>query len=160
MDNDIPAAKVPSVVKNAFEQQYTNAVDVEWEKSKKNFEVDFEIANVDYTALYHPEGRLIMAKHDISKIELPSAVAEKIAMDFADYFIDDVDRIEIDGTVLYQVELEGSVRDRKVVYTAEGQEEKTFSYWDWFHNTSPFAYGHFRWKGLKIWSESYLLLVW
>ena len=130
VDNDIPASKVPSVVKNAFEQQYADAVDVEWEKRKDNFEVDFEIANVDYAVLYNPEGQFLMAKKDIAETELPAPVAEKIALDHPDHYIDDVETIEVNGRVLYQVELEGSVRDRKVVYTADGQEETSFSYWD------------------------------
>ena len=130
VDNDIPASKVPSVVKNAFEQQYTNAMDVEWEKNKKNFKVEFEITNVDHALLYNPEGQLLMGKQDIPVAELPAPVAEKIALDYPDHHIDDVEKIEVDGRVLYQVELDGSVRDRKLVYTADGQEETTFSYWD------------------------------
>jgi len=130
VDNDIPASKVPSVVKNAFEQQYANAVDIEWEKKKPNYEVDFEITNVDYAVLYNPEGRIIMTKQDIPEAELPSIIAEKIAADFPDHYIDDVDKIDIDDRVLYQVELDGSVRDRKIVYTADGQEDQTFRYWD------------------------------
>lgn len=130
VDNDIPASKVPSVVKNAFEQQYTNAVDVEWEKRKNNFEVDFEIANADYAVLYNPEGQLLMAKRDIPETELPASVAEKIALDYPDHYIDDVETIEVDGRVLYQVELEGSVRDRKLVFTADGLEDSSFSYWN------------------------------
>src|SRR5690606_7382311 len=74
VDNDIPASKVPSVVKNAFEQQYANAVDIDWEKKKDNFEVDFEIANVDYAALYNKQGQLMMTKEDISTRQLPTAV--------------------------------------------------------------------------------------
>jgi|SRR5690606_7099479 len=130
VDNDIPASKVPSVVKNAFEQQYANAVDVEWEKRKDNFEVDFEVANVDYSARYNSQGQLLMTKQDIPETELPAAVAEKIAQDYPDYYIDDVDRVEVDGRVRYQVELEGSARDRKLVYTSDGQEDTTFNYWD------------------------------
>lgn len=129
VDNDIPASKVPSVVKNAFEQQYANAVDVEWEKRKDNFEVDFEIDNADYAALYNPEGQLLMAKKDIAETELPTPVAEKIALDYTDHYIDDVETIEVDGRVLYQVELEGTVKDKKMVYTADGQEA-SYSYWD------------------------------
>jgi uncharacterized membrane protein YkoI len=130
VDNDIPASKVPSVVKNAFEQQYANAVDVEWEKKKDNFEVDFEIANVDYSARYNSQGQLQMAKQDIPETELPAAIKEKIAADYPGHYIDDVDKVEANGRTLYQVELEGSARDRKIVYTADGQEETSFSYWD------------------------------
>jgi len=130
VDNDIPASKVPSVVKNAFEQQYNQPTEVEWEKDKKNFKVEFELTNIDHTALYSQEGQLLMAKQDIPEVELPARVAEKIVLDYPDYQIDDVEKIEIDGRVLYQVELEGSIRDRKLVYTPDGEEETSFSYWD------------------------------
>src|SRR5690606_18696795 len=119
-----------SVVKNAFEQQYANAVDVEWEKRKDNFEVDFEVANVDHSARYNSQGQILMAKQDIPETELPAVIADKISQDYPDYYLDDVDKIDVNGRVLYQVELEGSVRDRKLVYTADGQEDTTFSYWD------------------------------
>lgn len=130
LDNDIPASKVPSVVKNAFEQQYNNPVDVEWEKKKRNYEVDFELENVDHAALFNPEGRLLMAKQDISETDLPTAITDRIAVDFPDHYIDDVDKVETGEKTLYQVELDGSVRDWKVVYTADGQETKDVKYWD------------------------------
>ncbi|HLT08571.1 MAG TPA: PepSY-like domain-containing protein [Cyclobacteriaceae bacterium] len=130
VDNDIPASKVPSVVKNAFEQQYANAVDIDWEKKKDNFEVDFEIANVDYAALYNKQGQLMMTKEDISTSQLPTAVADKIAQDYPDYYIDDADKITVGDRILYQVELEGNVRERKLVYTADGEQDSSFSYWD------------------------------
>lgn len=60
VDNDIPASKVPSIVKNAFAKEFSNPMDVEWEKKKKNYEVDFEMEEVDYSARFNPDGQLLM----------------------------------------------------------------------------------------------------
>lgn len=130
MDNDIPASKVPSVVKNAFDQAYVNALDVEWEKEKGNYEVSFDLGNVDHKALYSPEGKLMMTKKDILLSELPVAITDKIAVDYPDHKVDDVEKVETNETILYQVELDGPIRDKKLVYTTEGQESKDFQYWD------------------------------
>src|SRR5690606_39303824 len=70
MAQDIPASKVPSVVTNAFTQEYTNPTDVDWEKKRKNFEVDFEVDGVDHKALYTAEGRLLMTKRDLRETDL------------------------------------------------------------------------------------------
>src|SRR5690606_27719139 len=71
MAQDIPASQVPSVVTNAFAQEYTNPTDVDWEKERKNFEVDFELEDIDHVALFSPEGQLLKAKRDMRDSDLP-----------------------------------------------------------------------------------------
>ena len=130
MEKDIPASKVPVAVKDAFTNEYTNAVDVEWEKKKGNYEADFEIENIDHSAVFNKEGQLLKAKIDIEESALPAAITQKISEEYPDHIIDDSDKIETEGKTLYQVELESTFRDRKVVYTTDGEEEKKFKYWD------------------------------
>jgi len=130
MAQDIPASKVPSVVTNAFTQEYTNPTDVDWEKKRKNFEVDFEVDGVDHKALYTAEGRLLMTKRDLRETDLPAAINQKIAADYSGYTIDDVDQVMAEGKTYYQVELDGTLRDRKLVFTEDGQEEKKFKFWE------------------------------
>jgi len=128
-DQDIPASKVPSVVKNSFSTEFPDAYDIEWEKRKGDYEVDFEIKDVDHSALFNANGELLMSKMDIRRSELPEALSEKIVQDYPDYRIDDVEKVDVDGRTLYQVELDGRPRDLHVVYTADGQEDKDFKYW-------------------------------
>lgn len=129
-DEDIPSSKVPSLVKNAFDQAYANPVDVEWEKKKDHYEVDFEIDQQDHTALFNKEGQLLMSKQDIRKSELPAEIANNVSNDFPDRYIDDVDKIEKEGETLYQLELDGTPNELKIVYRADGQVEENFKYWD------------------------------
>jgi len=129
-DEDIPSSKVPSLVKNAFDQEYANPLDVEWEKKKDNYEVDFEIEQQDHSALFNKEGQLLMSKQDIREADLPAQIVSNISKDFPDHYIDDVDRIETAGKTLFQIELDGPPKEIKIVYSADGQVEENFKFWD------------------------------
>ena len=76
-------------------------------------------------------GRATKQKHDISVEALPSTVLSSIKSRYGGFAIDDAERVEQDGVVYYQVELEGKgERGRSMVFTANGNEEKTIPYWD------------------------------
>lgn len=128
--NDIPEKDVPSVVKNSFTKEYPQAVDVEWEKHKNNFEVDFEVGNADYTALYSADGKVIMEKQDIAVDALPVAVANKLKESYADLKVDDVDKLEKDGNTYYQVDLEGGITDKNEIFSEDGAIVENVKYWD------------------------------
>lgn len=130
IDNDIPASKVPSVVKNAFAKEFSNPLDVEWEKKKKNYEVDFEMEEVDYSARFNPDGQLLMYKQDIGSADLPTAVTGRIAEEFPDRTFDDAEKVVKGSSTYYQVELDGQPRDTKAVYTSDGLQDKSIGYWD------------------------------
>ena len=84
----------------------------------------------DYSAFFNPDGELLMYKQDISTADLPAAVTEKIAEEFPDRTLDDADKVVKGSNTYYQVELDGQARDQKAVYTADGQQDKSLSYWD------------------------------
>ncbi|MEX2594654.1 MAG: PepSY-like domain-containing protein [Anditalea sp.] len=130
LDEDIQTSKVPSLVRNSFSQEFTNAIDVEWEKKKGNYEVDFEIKETDFSALFNPEGQLLKFKQDIQKEDLPDVVTTKIQENYPGHYIDDVDKLEIKGTVYYQIDLDGKIIDRKAIYTADGHKDESVKYWD------------------------------
>lgn len=130
MAQDISASKVPAAVTNAFTQEYSNPTDVDWEKKKKKFEVEFEVDGIDHKALYNADGKLLMTKRDLHEGDLPPAINQKIAADYNGYTIDDVDELIVEGKSYYQVELEGTLRDRKLVFGENGQEARGVKYWD------------------------------
>lgn len=130
IDNDIPASKVPSVVKNAIAKEFTNPLDVEWVKKKKNYEVDFDMEEVDYSARFTPDGQLLLYKLDIRVTELPKAITGKVAEEFPDRTLDDAEKV-INGTsTYYQVELDGQPRNQRAIYTSDGQKDSSLNYWD------------------------------
>lgn len=129
-DRDISARDVPRPVMKAFNSTFPDASDVEWEKKGKEYEADFEIQNIDYSARFSAQGNLVMQKNDVLVLDIPDAVNSTIENEYAGYHIDDVEKIEIEGREYFQVELDGKMRDRKVVFSADGNKANTVKYWD------------------------------
>jgi len=130
MNQDVPATKVPNEVKNAFERNFNNPTDVEWEMKGDRYEVDFDLGNVDHSALYTAVGELLMIKMELNEQDLSPVIRQRIIDDFREYKIDDIDQVKMGDRVLYQIALEGPSRDLKVVYNDKGGIEGNFEYWD------------------------------
>ena len=47
----IAEKEVPAAVKSAFQKQFPDVKDVDWEKEKGNYEVEFEIKETEYSVL-------------------------------------------------------------------------------------------------------------
>ena len=58
------------------------------------------------------------------KKDLPAAIQQQIASEFKAYKLDDADKIEMDGKIFYQVELDGATDDRKVLFSADGKVQE------------------------------------
>ncbi|MDT0649358.1 PepSY-like domain-containing protein [Autumnicola edwardsiae] len=129
MKDQIAANQVPSVVLNAFQKQYPEAADVEWEKQNSDFEVEFERDNVEYTALINQQGDIFKIKHDASLEEIPETVLEKIKADYADYTIDDVEVLKDGENTYFQLELDKKLADKEIVVSEAG-EVLDIDYWD------------------------------
>ena len=129
-DKDVAPNDVPSVVKNTLSNAFPDAMDVDWEMKKDDYEADFEVDNVDYSVLITTTGDIVMQKHDIALAELPEAVKANVAKDFKDRELEDVEKVEKEGTVYYQVDLDGTFTDKELVYTANGEQADNVSYWD------------------------------
>ncbi|MGV3503543.1 MAG: PepSY-like domain-containing protein [Adhaeribacter sp.] len=127
---DIPATKVPPVVKEALMAKFPQALDLEWEKTKDLFEADFEIAQVDYSVLLDASGKIIMDKKDLSSTELPASITAAIARDFSGFTVEDAEKIEKSGETLFQVELKKGKQEVKRVFAADGTLSTTVSFWD------------------------------
>jgi hypothetical protein len=118
---DIPQTQVPAVVLNAFQSKYQNTKDLEWELKGELYKAEFEIGSRDHEVWINKSGVITRHKEDFPKSQLPEVIREKIAKDFKDYKIDDADKIEADGKVFYQVDLDSPQGERKLLFTADGQ---------------------------------------
>lgn len=127
---EVSANRVPSVVRNSFKQEFPNAKDVEWELENTNYEVDFEIGDVDYQALVASNGNILKYKHKISSTPLPEAILSKISSNYGATSIDDTDILNINGTIYYQVELDDVPNDKHIVFDENGEVVTTLEYYD------------------------------
>jgi hypothetical protein len=126
---DIPAAKVPSVVQNTLQAKFSNAGKIEWEKKNNEYEAEFHLDSIEYTVLIDGSGKIVMYKQDIKENELPAVVAGAISQAYAGYKIDDAEKLEKDGVVYYQVELEAkSKKDMQLVFTTDGKIAEQITY--------------------------------
>ncbi len=117
---DVHQSLVPSIVLNTFQQKFPKAYDIEWEKKGEFYEVEFDLGFKDHKALIDTNGKMVKHKQDISSFDLPPAVKDKIAKNYPHYKIDDLDRIEVDGMVVYKVELENRVEEKKIYIKDNG----------------------------------------
>ena len=119
---DIPQSQLPSVVVNVFNKQFPKVTDLEWEMEGSLYNADFETGwNIDHEVWYTKEGKMVKHKEDISVIDLPKAVSQKIATDFKGYSLHDLERIMDNGKVVYKMELKALIeQDWDVVLDANG----------------------------------------
>ena len=75
---DIDQRNVPAVVLNAFQLQFPNASDVDWNIRNGNYYVEFEINNKDNDVLLDYRGALIKHKKDLFVSEIPGNVMKTI----------------------------------------------------------------------------------
>jgi uncharacterized membrane protein YkoI len=129
-DNDVKPNDVPAAVKETLSSTFPNAQHVEWEKKGEDFEADFDVATVDYDALFNASGNLLKHKYDLPEAELPEEVKAGINQNYAGFRIDDADVLVQEDNTLYQVELEKDKQEHKLVFSADGQEQTGTPYWD------------------------------
>ena len=117
----LPQSQLPTVVLNAFQSKYQNTKDAKWELKGELYKAEFKVESRKHEVWINKTGVITRHKEDFPKGQLPEAIREKLAKDFKDYKIDDADKIEADGKVFYQVDLESPQGERKLLFTADGQ---------------------------------------
>lgn len=128
---DIDISDVPAAVQGAFKAEFANATDVEWEMQDNQYVVEFEMQDdTDYHALFDSSGKMIGQKQEIGETALPTEVVTAIQNDYPDFEVDDAEKLTKDGETYYQVELEKFLRDKKKVYSADGELRDDISYWN------------------------------
>ena len=127
---DIKAEDVPQAVAGALTQKYANATDLDWEMDGANYEAEFDVNRTDHTVILDPSGAVLMAKSDIMQNDLPQPVRNAIDQKYKGMPLDDVEQVEKGGETYYQVELDENGTDRKLVFSADGQEVTEPAYWD------------------------------
>ncbi|KAA5541684.1 hypothetical protein [Adhaeribacter rhizoryzae] len=127
---DINAKRVPALVNNALMAKFPNAVDIEWEKKKNLYEADYDVNQTEFTALIDASGNIVMYKQDIPVTEIPAVLSGTLQKSFADYKVDDAEKIQKDGKIFFQVQLEKNNQELKKVFAEDGQATTAITYWD------------------------------
>lgn len=129
-DNEIKSGQVPSIVENTFKSHFPDALDVEWETLIDDYEVSFEIENVDHDALLDSSGKLLKYKYEIDETTMPKNIKFFLEQEYPQEKWDDPEYI-IDGNSKYfQLELDGFFKDKKLVVDSMGKVMPNIKYWN------------------------------
>lgn len=109
-----------AAIQAAFEKKFPNATDIEWKVSNNVYEIDFEIANVDYEAWYDGNATLLMYKFDIANSQVASAVSTAITTDYPGYAIDDAEMVYKGTIVGYYLDLKKNKNEVNAFYKEDG----------------------------------------
>ena len=129
---DIPASKVPSIVLNTVVEKYPATNEVDWKKADKHYEAEVKLNDsTDVTFFIDDAGRILKQKEDIDRAGIPAAILTAITNTYADYAIDDAEKLAIGNKLYYQFELEGKgKKDLNLVFAADGKVTNEIKYWD------------------------------
>ena len=117
-------SKVPAEVVEVFESTYGNAMDVDWDKKGDHYEVEFELDGYENEITYDQSGNIIKHMAEIAVTDLPAEVRNTLNAQYQDRQIDEVEKEEQNGEVVYHIELEGRIFDDKVTISPDGQIAK------------------------------------
>jgi len=120
----IPQSQVPPVVLQAFQEKFASVTAVKWETKSDLYKAEFKEDKRSHDVWIDKTGKITKHKQDIPKKDLPAAIQQQITGEFKAYKLDDADKIETDGKVFYQVELDGTTDDRKVLFSADGKVQE------------------------------------
>ncbi|WP_294669194.1 PepSY-like domain-containing protein [uncultured Fluviicola sp.] len=119
----IDPQEIPSVVINAVVTKYPDAKDLDWEVKNGIYEAEFDLGKDDYEVWVNAKGTILKIEQEIKNTELPAVILSKLKTDYKDFKPDDAKRIEIGKAVYYEIELDGTFGDQKVVYSASGEKQ-------------------------------------
>ncbi len=128
--DDSPNTEIPSVVLNTFESEFGNPVNTDWEAKGEDYEVEFEVDTIDHTALISNTGEVLKYKKDITEAELPEEIKTVLQREFSDKKFDDFEMVMIGNVKYYQFEIEGTLRDKDMIFTSTGEMASEVPYWD------------------------------
>lgn len=113
---------VPEVVKSAFKSAYPAVTKVKWDMEKTGeYEAEFKINKVEVSVVYDEKGNLLETETEIKFSDLPQAVKDAIAKDFAGYKIEEIEKVEKKGVISYEMEVEKGKMEYELTYDLNGK---------------------------------------
>ena len=101
------AQTAPTKVQDAFKAKFPTAKSVKWEQENDSvWEAEFKVEGVEYSANFSNDGVWKETEHEIKSKDLPQAVKNALATEFAGYEIEEVEMVESPDFTGYEVEIE------------------------------------------------------
>jgi hypothetical protein len=103
---------------NSFKKDFTNAQDVQWEKTKEFVKVTFSMNDQVMYAYYGNTGSLIAVTRNILSGQLPINLLADIKRNYGSYWISDLFEISMNNETAYYITLESG--DQTLILKSAG----------------------------------------
>jgi len=114
--------KVPQVVKDALAKKFPTAKKVDWEKENKNeWEAEFKLNEVEYSANFLEDGTWRETEHKIDKKDVPQNVILSLESTFPGYKIEEAEISETAEGMFYEFEIEKGKSEIEVTINTFGK---------------------------------------
>ncbi|QED36892.1 hypothetical protein FK178_03825 [Antarcticibacterium arcticum] len=128
-DENTSNSDIPSVVLNTFNLEFKQVEDISWKRRGEHYEVEFEIEDVDHSALINAAGKLIKYKKEIEIRDLPQEVLASIRSAGSGK-IGELHLLVIENKKYYQVEIDGRLTDSYMIFLESGEEVENVIYFE------------------------------
>jgi hypothetical protein len=119
--NSLFATEVPDInakALTAFNNQFTNATDVEWSADIDFYKATF-LYNSNYiTAYYNTEGDFVASIRNITSSNLPLMLQTRLKNNYSDYWISNLYELTKNESTSYYITLENA--DQKIILKSAG----------------------------------------
>ena len=119
---------LPASIQTSFSGQYPNASGSNWRMKDDLYRVNFTRDGVKQMASYDATGKMVSSGTMAKESDLPSAIGSSIKSSYAGRSIDEIYKIDKNGTSSYWITLKGSP-ETKIMYDTTGQVIRDKSNW-------------------------------
>ena len=113
--------KVPEAAAKVISSSYPTASGLKWSEKKGRYKADFKVGKTDHKLWMDAAGVVLKHEYEIKKAELPKAIQDAVAKDFAGYTVGDCEKTEENNAATYKVELKSAQGKKKVDFSSEGK---------------------------------------
>jgi len=124
----VTSTNVPNSIQTSFKGAYPDASSMNWRMKDDLYRVNFTRDGVKQMASYDASGKLVSSGSMVKETELPSAIGTSVKSAYAGRSIDEIYKIDKNGTPGYWITLKGSP-DTKMMYDTNGQVIKDKTNW-------------------------------
>ena len=119
---------LPAPIQSSFTGKYSNASGTTWKMKDDLYRVNFTQDGIKQMASYDASGKLLSSGTVVRESELPSAIGSSIKSGYAGRSIDEIYKIDKNGTPSYWITLKGSP-ETKLMYDTTGQVIRDKANW-------------------------------
>ncbi len=117
----VKESEVPQVVKTAFAKAYPKVKDVKWDKEDGAYEASFDQNKADASVLFNADGTIKEVETEIEHNQLPAAVKNTLAKEYADYKVEGAAKIVAGGVTTYEAEVKKGKQTFDFIFDVDGK---------------------------------------